>query len=435
MKHMQAVRVALVYAVVAVAWLLFSDSALVFLGLSADQVALYSLVKGLGFVAVTGIALFLVIDRLLGRLSTREREYRLLFEHNPEAMWVYDLESLAFLAVNEAAVAAYGYSRDEFCRMTIADIRPAEDVPRLHENVEAVRRGDRDPVDRAGVWRHRTRSGELRWVEVTSYVTRFEGRLAEFVIARDVTAAVEARAEREHTERMKGEFIQTVSHELRTPLTSIMGFSELLDRLSPGQVAEQAPVIVERLRENAARMHVLVEELLEVNDIAVDGITLAPRAVDLGAVVLRAAESVFRGPGHPLTVDIPPDLPLVVCDAERMARVVTNLVSNAVKYSPDGGGVAVSVRTDGDDAVISVADHGIGISPELMDRLFTIFGQADMSSTREFGGLGLGLYIASRIVQAHGGRIDVTSTPGESSTFTVKVPIGEPPGTPQNLHI
>jgi len=426
MKHMQAVRVAVAYAAVSVAWLLFSDSALVLLGLSAERVALYSLVKGLGFVTVTAVALFLVIDRLLGRLSAREREYRLLFEHNPEAMWVYDLETLAFLAVNEAAVAAYGYSRDEFCRMTIADIRPAEDVPRLHENVEAVRRGDRDHIDRAGLWQHRTRSGELRWVEVTSYVTRFEGRPAEFVIARDVTAAIKAQAERERTEQMKGEFIQTVSHELRTPLTSIMGFSELLDRLSPNQVAEQAPVIVERLRENAGRMRVLVEELLEVNDIAVDGITLSRRVVDLEAVVRRAAESVFRGPEHPLTVDIPPDLPPVACDAERMARVVTNLVSNAVKYSPDGGGVAVSVRTDGHDAVISVADHGIGIGPELMDRLFTIFGQADMSSTRAFGGLGLGLYIASHIVQAHGGQIAVESTPGEGSTFTVRVPTGGP---------
>jgi PAS domain S-box-containing protein len=232
--------------------------------------------------------------------------------------------------------------------------------------------------------------------------------------------------ERRRLEQMKSDFIQTVSHELRTPLTSIVGFVDLLGTLSAIRLEEQTPVIVERLRENADRMRGLVEELLEVNDIAAEGVTLALRPLDLGSVVRRSAEAVFRGPAHPLVVEMDADLPAVVCDGDRIARVVTNLVANAVKYSPDGGGIEVRVDATDGVASIQVRDHGIGIGPEEVGRLFERFSQADMSSTRSFGGLGLGLFIVSEITRAHGGSVDVESTPGEGSAFTVRIPVAGP---------
>jgi len=232
--------------------------------------------------------------------------------------------------------------------------------------------------------------------------------------------------ERRRLGQLKSDFIQTVSHELRTPLTSIVGFGDLLAQLPPDRLAEQAPAVVERLRGNTDRMRVLVEELLEVNDIAADGITLSLRPFDLGPVVRRCAEAVFRTSRHILVVEVDPGMPPVVCDAERMCRVVTNLVSNAVKYSPEGGEIEVRVGTDHGQASISVRDHGVGIPCDGLADLFDRFTQADMSSTRAFGGMGLGLYIVDEIVRAHRGSVSVASEPGEGSTFTVRVPLGGP---------
>ena len=263
-----------------------------------------------------------------------------------------------------------------------------------------------------------TAGGEVRTIEsAIMWGADDEGRSAGWnIFGVDVT-------ERRRLERLREEFVQIVSHELRTPLTSIAGFAQLLGQLTPERLEEQAPVIVERLRENTDRMRALVEELLEVNDIAASGVSLSPRAVDLGDTVERAAQSVFRGHDHPLTIEVSPDMPRVVCDAESIGRVVTNLVDNAVKYSPEGGAITVRVATEGDEAIIAVADEGIGISECDRPSIFEPFRQADMSSTREFEGIGLGLYIVREIVMAHGGRIEVVSEPGVGSTFTVRLPL------------
>lgn len=265
------------------------------------------------------------------------------------------------------------------------------------------------------------RSSETSTIEcVITCSLDADGRPASYnVFGVDVT-------ERRRLEELKSDFIQTVSHEFRTPLTSIVGFVDMLGSLSAGRLEDRAPAIIERLKENAHKMRVLVEELLEVNDIAADGIALLTRPVDLGALVRRSAEAVYRGPDHTLEVTVDPALPQVVCDGDRMGRVITNLVANAVKYSPEGGAIGVSVRAEGAEAVIGVSDDGVGISAEEIDRLFERFSQADMSSTRAFGGLGLGLFIVDEIVRAHGGSISVQSAPGEGSVFTVRLPLQGP---------
>lgn len=229
--------------------------------------------------------------------------------------------------------------------------------------------------------------------------------------------------ERRRLERLKGDFIQMVSHELRTPLTSIIGFGDMLQAVPADRLAERVPVIADRLGQNAQRMRLLVDELLEVNDIVAEGISLLVEPVDLLAVVRHSAEAVFRTPAHRLVVEAAPQMPQVRCDPWRMGRVVTNLVSNAVKYSPEGGLVRVRVFTEDPDAVISIADEGTGIAADELKRLFEWFSQVDMSSTRAFGGIGLGLYIVDEIVRAHGGSVRVSSEPGVGSTFEVRIPM------------
>lgn len=134
-------------------------------------------------------------------LLDSERRYRLLFLNNPHPMWVYDIETLAFLAVNDAAIHHYGYSREEFLGMTIKDIRPPEDVPALQENVAKVTTG----IDKAGVWRHRKKDGTIIYVEITSHTLNFEGRRAEVVLANDITERklAEEELQKAHEELQK----------------------------------------------------------------------------------------------------------------------------------------------------------------------------------------------------------------------------------------
>lgn len=195
MRSMRSARLALTYAIIAAAWITFSDGALMWLGLPADALVKYSFIKGIGFVLVTSGSLFLLVDRFAKASERREREYRELFEHNPNPMWFYDLETLAFLRVNDAAVTKYGYSPEEFAGMTLSDIRPPEDVERMKANVEAVRAGTAEPANESGAWRHVTKDGRVLWVDITSHVTEFEGRPAEAVLVRDLTEAQAARQE------------------------------------------------------------------------------------------------------------------------------------------------------------------------------------------------------------------------------------------------
>lgn len=126
-------------------------------------------------------------------MAGEEGRYRLLFETNPHAMWVYDLETLAFLAVNPAAIRQYGYSAEEFAIMTLRDIRPPEDMPALLRNLAEVKEGR----DEAGLWRHLRKDGSLIWVEITSHTLEYDGRPAELVLAMDVTERQRAEEERE----------------------------------------------------------------------------------------------------------------------------------------------------------------------------------------------------------------------------------------------
>jgi PAS domain S-box-containing protein len=179
------------YATAGALWIVFSDQLAATLANSALHLTVLQTYKGWAFVMLTTALLYLLLrrgrraeDALHARIEGQARQYLSLFEANPLPMWVYDLESLAFLAVNDAALEHYGYSRTEFLGMTIADIRPAEDVPALQRNVAQVGSG----IDHAGVWRHRKKGGALIDVEITSSTLSFEGRRAELVLAHDVTA-------------------------------------------------------------------------------------------------------------------------------------------------------------------------------------------------------------------------------------------------------
>lgn len=493
-----------------------------------------------------------VAKRIEEALRKSEAQYRLLFESNPQPMWVYDLATLRFLAVNDAAVSHYGYSRAEFLDMTIMDIRPGDDVDLLRTYIAT----DNLETDHAGEWRHRRKNGSMINVEITSNRVNFAGRAAEFVLANDITERKkaedalrisedryrdlvdnshelicthdlegrvlsvnpwaaralgypqeslvglniragllkeyraqfddylrtvtmegsargvmkvrtatgevrlweyyntlrtegvetpivrgmahdvterrealkrekEARLEAEAANRVKDEFLSTLSHELRTPLTAIMGWSDLLlhDEVEPDK-RQQA---IETIARNANSQCQLINDLLEVSRIITGKLRLEFVACELQTVIEAAAESIrptAEAKGIRLQLDVDWQAGSVYGDHERLQQIVWNLLSNGVKFTPSGGSVNVSLQRINSHLEIVVTDTGVGISRDFLPHVFDRFRQADGSTTRNYGGLGLGLAIVRHLVELHGGTAYAESAgEDQGSKFTVRLPL------------
>ena len=233
------------------------------------------------------------------------------------------------------------------------------------------------------------------------------------------------RAEAEGASRMKDEFLATISHELRSPLQPLLNWAYLLrsPNLDPAS-AERALDAIERSTKTLGQ---LIEDLLDVSRIVTGKLRLQVRPVRLPGVVRSAIEAVeaaalAKGVGVEARID--PDLPVVLGDPDRLQQVLWNLLSNGIKFTPRGGRVMVTVAGHEGELVITVADTGAGIKPEFLPHVFERFRQAESSTNRSYGGLGLGLAIVRHLVELHGGNVSVASEgDGRGATFTVRLPV------------
>ncbi|MGH9958749.1 MAG: hybrid sensor histidine kinase/response regulator, partial [Pyrinomonadaceae bacterium] len=234
-----------------------------------------------------------------------------------------------------------------------------------------------------------------------------------------------ARAHAEESNRLKDEFLATVSHELRTPLTAILGWSRMLEAGSINDpMAERA---LETIRRNAKAQAQIIDDILDVSRIITGKLYLDLHPMEL-APVIEGAVNVVRPTAEAKGIQIESRLeskPIVVTgDANRLQQVVWNLVSNAIKFTPRGGRVFLSLDEIGNQVEFRVTDTGQGISPDFLPFVFDRFRQADSTSTRQHGGLGLGLAIARHLVEIHGGAIKAESPgAGKGSTFSVRLPV------------
>jgi signal transduction histidine kinase len=225
----------------------------------------------------------------------------------------------------------------------------------------------------------------------------------------------------DEAERVKSDFLATVSHELRTPLTPIRGYADLLRR---GRVPRRrAEVYLDEIDEAARRLERIVSLLVEVAAMEAGRFSPNTQAV-VPAELLEQAAARWRGRSrlHKLVVQVPKSLPRVAADLVSIARVLDELIDNAFKFSPEGGTVELRARRAGDAVEFAVADEGIGIDSEALDRLSQAFVQADPGKTRRFGGLGLGLTFANGVLAAHDGRVSVRATKDGGATFTFELP-------------
>jgi signal transduction histidine kinase/DNA-binding response OmpR family regulator len=230
-------------------------------------------------------------------------------------------------------------------------------------------------------------------------------------------------------DRLKSEFVAVVSHEIRTPLTVIKGVIELLADDRYWQVDDKQAQLLTMAQSNAERLLRLINDILDFSKLQSANLPMSFAAGHLAQVVEAAADNLqplLEERGVRISVQLAPDLPLLILDEHRVGQVLLNLLSNAVKFSPKGATVTVAAAIAGDDVVVTVRDEGEGIAPKDLPRLFQKFSQLDSSSTRRAGGTGLGLAICKGIVEAHGGRIWVESEVGAGSTFHFALPLGGP---------
>lgn len=240
-----------------------------------------------------------------------------------------------------------------------------------------------------------------------------------------------ARQAAEEARQLKAEFVSNISHELRTPLNLIIGFSEVMVMAPQVYGAEALPSTyradVHAIYHNALHLSKLIDDVLDLSRIEAGRLGLVKERLSLAGVVEEAVAVV--GPmlatkGLSLTVNVPSDLPEVFADRTRIRQVLINLLSNAARFTEEGG-VAVSVTTDGREVVTAVADTGPGMAPEDIPRAFEEFRQLDGSSRRKQGGSGLGLAISRDFVELHGGAMWAESEPGRGSTFYFSLPLAE----------
>lgn len=272
-----------------------------------------------------------------------------------------------------------------------------------------------------------------RLLEVMSHVGTQLGRVIERERARaEAEAARHELAEQNErlleVDRLKDEFISLVSHELRTPLTSIQGYLELLLAEETEELTPEQHRFLTVVRRNSERLLNLVGDLLLLAQLEAGQLTLERRNVDLAALASECVESALPGAsekGITISLDRAP-VPAVAGDVARLAQVLDNLVSNALKFTPEGGRVELTLSTSNGNVVFEVADTGVGIPADERERVFERFFRSSSASAHAIPGTGLGLAIAKAIVDRHDGRITVESEEGAGTTFRIELPAGSP---------
>jgi len=313
--------------------------------------------------------------------------------------------------------------------------RPAEtcftERDRAHEFVASVLREGR--VSDVELTVRRPDGGStVLWYSAATFRDQ-EGKLQGiFASARDITERKKFEDLQAHMleraqdlDRAKSDFVSRISHELRSPLTSVLGYLELIAEGEPGPLTTEQRRMLDVISRNGSRLLALIEDLLLMSRIEAGTVTVQYELIRLGGLVQSVHNSFLpsiRAGQLNVRLDLDPSLELDG-DPAQLERLVANLISNAIKFTPPGGEIGIGCRREGDDAVVEVRDTGIGVPEEEQPRLFTRFFRSSISMEQETQGTGLGLFIVKHVAQAHSGLVTVVSAPGAGSAFTVRLPV------------
>ena len=364
-----------------------------------------------------------------GKLLEAEERYRVLVETLPLATYTGDGApdtGPSWVSPQIETITSYSPAEWTSNPELLGEVLHPDDKETV---LAAMKRVAESGGSRELEYRMVRRDGSIVWVQDSGVIVVDGARRHSRGFIIDVTARREAELELERQnhqlrqlDRLKDEFVALVSHELRTPLTSIRGYLELIGEDT--NLTEEQARFLETIDRNAQRLERVVGDLLFVAQVEAGKLSLEDGAVDLNAIVdeaVHAAEPSARAKSIELTVALG-ELPEIRGDRARLAQVLDNFVSNAIKFTPTGGGVTVATRLRTGESEIVVSDTGMGIPAHELPLLFQRFFRTERATAGAIPGTGLGLAIAKAIVTGHGGRIRVASEEGAGTTFRVILP-------------
>lgn len=361
-------------------------------------------------------------------LVKSETLYRSIFTENPIPMWIYDEHSLRFLEVNDAAVIQYGYSYNEFHKMTTSDLRsPFKGLELTAKDVQ-----DSSSGIKSMACKHIIKDGSIIEVELTSHdLPPQKGIRKRIVMAYNVTdkkaeqlALQKAKALAEASDRLKTAFLNNISHEVRTPLNGIMGAAMLLNE--PGLEQDEIPSLIEIINLSTQRLIQTVTDYMDISLLTSGNIELNVREHTLNEItepLIKKIEEGCKAKNLEFVVDISNEVSAqpINTDSELLSKALNHLLSNAVKFTKSGK-VWFSCSRNQHDIVFEVKDTGVGIEPKMQEKIFENFTQEDMGNSRKFEGSGLGLSIVSRVTDKLKGKIAMSSKKDEGTTITLHIP-------------
>jgi two-component system cell cycle sensor histidine kinase/response regulator CckA len=367
-------------------------------------------------------------------LRESEQEYRLLFHGNPNPMWVFDLDTLKILQVNEAAIQHYGYSREEFLSMSLADVRVVDDQSAPREKREHILKKEiQASRERKCVWQHRRKDSSLITVEAKWNPITFQGRFAALTLVNDITAQRRLEEQLRQSQKMEaiGQLAGGVAHDFNNILTVIHGHASLL--VASANTTPSASKSAQEIMQAAGRAAGLTRQLLTFSRRQV----LQAKRLDLNDVVANMTKMLGRLLGEDVALDVQywPQPPFIEADSSMIEQVLLNLAVNARDAMPNGGQLDLRISVADVDSRferspearcgrfvrLSMSDTGTGITSDNLRRIFEPF-----FTTKEVGkGTGLGLATVYGIVNQHKGWINVDSTVGKGTTFDVYLPIAD----------
>ena len=414
-----------------------------FSGTAASNPVVRWLFEGVALVAVPLLYVSFAAPRWLRRLwrQGEEDEYRdavhdlVLFSPDRPTLarraseWGLRLvgaEGIAIVDANGEILALRGLTRETAHRLA------AQVDPKGQPSLLATQGSRRDdaivvplPLD-LGLGAMVVVSGPYTPFFGTDEVSRLRGYAANLTAALDRARVTERLAALEKT---KTQFLNLASHELRSPLGVINGYLSILEQGSLGKLDEAGLRAIEVLKAKTAELNVLVAQMLDSARLEDGRLALKRNRMDLRDVAGEAMQVVrpLAGPNHVLTLETPEVPVIVLGDADRIKTIISNLLENAIKYSPNGGRIQGVVSTADRVAILRVVDDGVGIAPEDLPRLFNRFERIEHRETSQVGGTGLGLYLSRELARQHGGDIHVESRPPSGSTFTLTLPVVSAP--------
>lgn len=359
-----------------------------------------------------------------------------------QAVIATDLEG-KIIYWNSFAERLYGWTASEALTANIIDITPASS---LREQAAEIFSTLREGKSWSGEFLVKHRDGTEFPIMITdSPILNERGELIGMVgVSVDNTSRhrteeerekllareQQARAEAEDANRLKDEFLATLSHELRNPLNVVIGYAEILRRSDESQSHAFVVKAADTIRRNALAQAQLVSDLLDLSRLQMGKVALNQQPVSLSTIITDAIETVRAEATVKriaLNIELDPEILVIEGDPVRLGQVAWNLLNNAVKFTPVDGEVKIELLRDGDDAKLVVADNGQGISPEFLPHVFEIFRQADASSARRQGGMGIGLALVKQLAELHGGRVSAESNGvGAGARFSVWIPLYKP---------